>query len=103
MPWCHCGHEILDDAACPTCGIRKLAWTVQGDQTRVLQVRGRWQGDAPAQVRVLQEAHADAVPFCEKCQESQQAPPEADEATVAQVAALKDAQAWAVPFCEKCQ
>jgi hypothetical protein len=48
MPWDHCDVEfVLDDEACPKCGVTKDAWTVQVEKTRHLVIgrkppRARW-------------------------------------------------------------
>lgn len=38
MPWEHCGNSVFDDQSCPSCGLTKAQWTVQIDNTRVLQL-----------------------------------------------------------------
>ena len=39
MPWKHCQIAfILDDEKCPTCGVDKAAWTINVEQTRVMQL-----------------------------------------------------------------
>ena len=113
MPWEHCGKTVMDDEACPTCGLRKGAWTVRQDATRTFVISGPREGEEE-QAETLDDAAEAGAPFCEDCQdqdneqdedssEEEEEEPESDPDEEAQIDTLEGAADSGAPFCQECQ
>lgn len=113
MPWEHCGSSVMDDEACPACGARKGSWTVRQDATRAFVISGPREGEEE-QAETLNDAADAGAPFCEDCQEQDNAPeqepaperaqePPSDPDEDAQIATLEGAAESGAPFCQECQ